>query len=265
MQTDYDDYDDYDGPGLRWMSVVILLLAIAGFFSLAWYAYYTGTKSVGDEDDVIIIEADTTPIKEQPENSGGMEFPHQDKTIYDAVEGSARDVTPKPIAEAEKPVIPEDMPSKTIAPKKRVSADDEIAKIIEEATRDSKPTATIDRKINKPIRKPEPKSKLVVAKPKPVATIAPKPLVVAKKVAPSAAGIQLQLGAFRSSAEAEATWNKIRRSHLDILDNASHRIVRADLGAKGIYYRLRVTGLGANAGQACATLKARNQACFIVK
>ena len=79
-------------------------------------------------------------------------------------------------------------------------------------------------------------------------------------------GSVVQLGAFRSQAEAEEQWTRIYRSHMDKLDGLMHRIVRADLGAKGIYYRLRVGGIASksSADELCATLTKRGQGCFPV-
>ena len=62
---------------------------VAGFVALAWYAYHAGTQSVKDED-LIVVEADKTPMKEKPVDPGGMQFPNQDKTIFDTFAGQRR-------------------------------------------------------------------------------------------------------------------------------------------------------------------------------
>ncbi|MCI5050380.1 MAG: SPOR domain-containing protein [Rickettsiales bacterium] len=128
MQKDFEDYEDYESPPFRWMSVVVLLLAVAGFFSLAWYAYYSGTSNVQYEE-AVVIEADDAPLKVEPEDEGGMEFPHQEKTIYEAVESYNQDSAPVKVAAApEKPIIPDDMPETT-----KPSNDEKVAAIIQKA------------------------------------------------------------------------------------------------------------------------------------
>ena len=100
---------------------------------------------------------------------------------------------------------------------------------------------------------------------KPVAPkVAPKPIVA--NVASYANSYKVQLGAFRSQADAEAQWQKIRSSHLDLLNGKPYQIVRADLGAKGIYYRLRAGGAPSEAAakSLCKTLDARKQPCLYV-
>jgi cell division protein FtsN len=284
MQTDYDDYDD-ENPSMRWMSIVVLLLAVAGFFSLAWYAYYTGTKSV-QTGDIVIIEADNTPLKEQPEDRGGMEFPHQEKTIYNAVSNKNANVSKdtKVIDESEEVVIPDDMPESDEA------ADEKIAAILKNAaneTQQAKQPATQPESARKAI---EPAAKSVEAKPEaelvkpaPVAELkpkeapdptppvaAPKPAASPKPAAPAPLAVggsyKIQLGAFRSLAEAENTWTTASAKHANVLAGRPHEVVRADLGAKGIYYRLRVGGFASSAATktACATLSAQKQGCFPV-
>ncbi len=265
MQTDYDDYDDAENPSMRWMSIVVLLLAVAGFFSLAWYAYYTGTKSV-QTGDVVVIEADSSPIKEAPEDPGGMEFPHQEKTIYQAVNPDAKPSGDTVVLDSEEEVVlPEDMD------KEPTAADEKIAAILQNAANET-------QQANKPVVAKEvpkvtpPAVEAPKEQPKPVEApkLAPlaQPSPAAPKAAPASAsmsGYKIQLGAFRSQGEAEQTWNKVRAAH-SVLSGKAHEIIRADLGAKGVYYRLRVGGYASDdaAKSACAALSAQNQGCFPV-
>jgi hypothetical protein len=55
--------------------------------ALAWYAYQTGSQSL-KEEDLLVVEADKTPMKEKPSDPGGMQFPNQDKTIFDTFSGN---------------------------------------------------------------------------------------------------------------------------------------------------------------------------------
>ena len=84
---------------------------------------------------------------------------------------------------------------------------------------------------------------------------------------PSAAGaFRIQLGALDSAAAAEAEWRRLRRRHGDLLEALRSRIQRADLGAKGVFYRLQVGPL-AGAGRAkglCKTLARRNVRCLVI-
>ena len=77
---------------------------------------------------------------------------------------------------------------------------------------------------------------------------------------------RVQLGAFRSEKEAGDQWSKISKTHASLLSGKAHDVVRADLGAKGVYYRLQVTGISgmAAAKSLCSQLAAKKQACLPV-
>ncbi len=59
-------------------------------------------------------------------------------------------------------------------------------------------------------------------------------------------------------------WSRI---HKAVLGNLRIMLERADLGARGIFYRLQAGPLAdrAVAAALCAKLKARNQDCIVIK
>jgi cell division protein FtsN len=75
----------------------------------------------------------------------------------------------------------------------------------------------------------------------------------------------VQVGAFRSQAEADGQWAKMQGKLGAFLDGKGKDVEVADLGPKGVYYRLRV-GPFASADDArtwCAGLKERGTDCLI--
>lgn len=77
----------------------------------------------------------------------------------------------------------------------------------------------------------------------------------------AAAGAEVQLGAWRSEAEAKAGWEKARKAAGGgVLEGLSPRIVTADLPGKGRYYRLRT--VTQNPVALCASLRAVGQDCM---
>ncbi len=90
---------------------------------------------------------------------------------------------------------------------------------------------------------------------------APKPAAVSKEKA--ATGNQrIQLGAYGSEDEAKAAWSKMQEKFPELKGKTVY-VVKADLGAKGIFYRLRAGGF-ADAKAFCAGLSAKGQACMMV-
>jgi tetratricopeptide (TPR) repeat protein len=73
---------------------------------------------------------------------------------------------------------------------------------------------------------------------------------------------QVQLGAWRSEAEATAGWNKAVRQAEGVLEGYSPHIVAVDLPGAGRYYRLRITADKGGSKALCAALTARGLACI---
>ncbi|MGH6762915.1 MAG: SPOR domain-containing protein [Phyllobacterium sp.] len=61
----------------------LAVVGIAGAFAYSWMG--------GGNSEPVVIHADNTPIKVQPENPGGKTVPNQDKAVYDSVAGTAAD------------------------------------------------------------------------------------------------------------------------------------------------------------------------------
>ncbi|MGB5950469.1 MAG: SPOR domain-containing protein, partial [Parvibaculum sp.] len=81
--------------------------------------------------------------------------------------------------------------------------------------------------------------------------------------ATAAGSYVVQLAAFRDEPTARAEFEKLKKKH-SALAGLQADIQRADLGAKGIYYRLRAGYMDkAKAGELCRTLKAQGQACLV--
>ncbi len=81
------------------------------------------------------------------------------------------------------------------------------------------------------------------------------------------AGHQLQLGAYRTAAQADRAWASITGATSGLLDGLSRQVTEADLGlGRGFGYRLRAGPLPDRAAgnRLCAELKARGIGCFPV-
>ena len=80
------------------------------------------------------------------------------------------------------------------------------------------------------------------------------------------AGPVVQLAASPDEAAAHKMLDEYQSKYAAILNDAHLRIVRADLGSKGIYYRVQTEPVSADqAGRICQSLKNRGAGCFIVR
>ena len=77
----------------------------------------------------------------------------------------------------------------------------------------------------------------------------------------------LQIGAYKSQADADAAWTTYKAKHAALLSGYSDDVQQADLGEKGTWYRLRVGGLSDRevATGLCDRLKADGGACILGK
>jgi tetratricopeptide (TPR) repeat protein len=91
---------------------------------------------------------------------------------------------------------------------------------------------------------------------------ADEPATVAQKLA----GWGVQISSAKDEKVAWGTWNKLKAKH-EILADRKAVVLRADLGSKGIYYRLRLSGFDsqADAQNLCSKLKSRGVSCFVSK
>lgn len=230
----------------KWLPSVILLGSVFGFILLAYYSYQNGGKPV-KEEDLLVVEADKTPMKEKPTDAGGMQFPNQDKTIYETFSSGAA-----PLAKVER-VLP--------APEEPMTGDEDgSAAPSVGAAAPEKPTEVAEVPVAEKavsVAKEESKPVPVIAVPKPVAV--EKPVVSSKK------GVSIQLGAYPSDSEAKKDWTRIK-AKFSGLSSKSPQIVKATVGGKE-FYRLRVGGFPDEkaAKSLCATLSAQKQGCILPK
>lgn len=79
-------------------------------------------------------------------------------------------------------------------------------------------------------------------------------------------GWSVQLSSARDEKLAWGTWEKLKARHKPLGD-MKPMVIKADLGTKGIYYRLRLGGFDTQAAaqSACGKLKSRGLTCFVSK
>jgi cell division septation protein DedD len=258
-------------------------VALVVFGSILWWAYSSNPEQAGGEVPVIVAE--DTPIKEKPAEEGGLEVPDQDKLVYNNIaEGEqggsqVEQLLPAP----EEPVAPpQPEPAATAAvgtaePVPLVpSADDTDA-----ALADAAPAAATPAPAGlapEPAQTAAAPSALAApAAPAPAEPAAPAPTQEAA-AAPAAApvepaqpaagkGWKIQLAAVKTEQGARQEWGRMQKVHPDLLSDMNLTVQRADLGTKGIYYRIQAGPLPdrTTAEDVCAELKASQQPCLVVK
>jgi cell division septation protein DedD len=106
-----------------------------------------------------------------------------------------------------------------------------------------------------PAADPQAVAAIPAAKPK------PKPVVAAADAAPQAAASKylVQIGSKQNQTEALATFADMQQKYPTLLANYRPMVQKADLGAKGVWYRLRIGPINdkATASKLCTQLKSQ--------
>ncbi len=276
-----DNEEKTKGTLAKILPALVLIVAFGSFVALAIYAYQSGQNNTTAEGELLIIEADKSPMKEKPADPGGMEFPNKDKTIYETF--SAGNTAPAKVERvlptAEEPMakdVDNAEPATWINEKLAAPAAGKAENVFAEEKSAEPKVVNVNEELGKQAVADVVEVKEVAVAPvetvaKPVELQAPAVKAVAPKVEskvvqkpdakPASTGRELaQLGAYKTDAEAKADFVKLQKK-FSVLSGLSPVVNRADLGDKGIFYRLRVAT--SDAKSLCAKLA--GQACMVVK
>jgi hypothetical protein len=260
---------------------VLFGAALAG--GAAWLVLKDQAVNVAGptQDGVRVVRADPSPYKIKPDNPGGLEVENQDKTVYDRVAKSdAPNRVENLLPPAEQPKTPpkvEPKPKPTEPPvtvkspleEKR----DELAAMIASLEKKDAPGEKLVIEEGPAMPRPQAQAKPEPAsEPKPMVPAPPSPPPMnqpAEQAATAApdAGLQVQLAAAKSEEGAMAEWNRIKTKHPELVGALTPTVIRADLGERGVFFRLRAGILPDKpaADALCAALTADGNACLVVK
>lgn len=184
------------------------------------------------------------------------------ETSLPAEETSPAKETPAAeIAKAE----PEPLPDAKPAP--------EAVKAVPETLPDSKPAPEVVEAAPEPgpVSKPEPRaapeSETILAPPPEAAPVIPQPAPAPPPIVDMSKAYKVQLAAVRTHPKAEGEYERLKKVAPDLLGALELDVMRADLGKKGVFYRVRVGPLAneAAARRLCKDLKARKVGCLVVR
>lgn len=123
--------------------------------------------------------------------------------------------------------------------------------------------------VTKPTSKPTPKTppkieKIVEKIPE---KIVETPKTVVKSMPATGPQRYVQLGSFKSQTAAQDQWAKMKKEFPGLFDGLTLRVQRADLGAKGVYYRVQAGSVAqSKAAEICTAVNAkRSGGCMAVK
>jgi cell division septation protein DedD len=231
--------------------IVIALLVLAAFAGVVWLAYNQGVAR-GRSGDSIVIAPPEGPIRIAPVDTGPT-TPDTGLQIYNqpappGQEGASSALAPQTpaIAIAEPPPV-------------RLSPTETPPALPAQAAPQPAPVVAAPAP-------PQPARQAAVTPPPAPRQAQPaaQPRAATGNSAALSGGAVLQIGSYESEAIANTAWATFKRRH-DQAGALSPDIQKADLGAKGIWYRLRVGPYAdkSSAAAACAELKAAGVTCLV--
>ncbi len=255
-----DNYRGFDAREEESGGKSLLVIGLAAgvvlvFGTVVWNAYRTGVKK--DANDTPIIRADAQDYKKRPDEQGGFKVPNQDKRLFDAIDNHDRSKTPvTPVnADGDEQVQISDGKPDDLRPGRVTDKSDTVVTPTPSPTPTARPTA-------RPTPTPTP-TLLPSPKPTPQRTIVEP--VTPKFTVDQSGQYVVQIMALRDLGTAEKAWSQLVEANADLFAGTVMDVQRADLGARGIFYRLRASAFPTrdDADKFCEELKSRKQSCIV--
>lgn len=280
--------DRWQDRRLRWAGAAAMLVLVAG--AAAWLTSGAHDGS-GGPSEVPLIQADSTPIKVRPDDPGGLQVAHRDKLVYQRLqEDGSPPVVEQLLPEPEEPLPPPEPPPADaeagLPPVPPLTPEVDDGEAAASAMLDGEPEHGDATAWEEPGAE-QPRSGAASADPAEAAgggddnaatarsdRLSPEARVAQALLMPSAASPQataaapyeIQLASVRSRAEAEVEWKRLQRRHPALLGSLEPAVSRADLGVRGVYFRLRAGPVDSRdrARQICRALTDANVGCIVV-
>jgi cell division septation protein DedD len=236
----------------KWLKLSLVSVVACGFLAMAVYAFIMRDEIRAAQIEPPLITVPEQPLKSRPDAPGGLEFPNQDKLVFDLLENTAA----APVA-AITATAAEALNSPTLSGAAAASSFAPVAttptQIVAEISPATKPVVKMPTlSPTQPVQvapKPEPK-------PAEKATPQPEP----KAAAQSAGSWSVQLAAVGSEADARTTAKQLQ-GKFGALKPLAVRIVPAPGGQR---FRVQFTGLATRTAAQAVCDKLGSQPCFPV-
>ena len=262
FDDDYRGFEPGEGEGARGPLILALAIGVILIFAaVIWKTYKQGVRT--SDGALPVVFADASPYKRAPDEPGGVVAPDIERRVYDQIDGSLR-TEPVVLAGADpdggnvqggppielRPGQEEDIDEVTGNPR---AADAQFAELENlnnvpdaEATRPESRPAVGASPLDAPIQEP----------------VASGPSYGFDR----SGSFLVQIAALRTQEAADRAWSQTVAEAPELFSGAEKRVQRADLGAKGVFYRLRVGAFAerARASEFCDALKARGKTCIVV-
>ena len=235
--------------------IVIALVVLASFAGVVWLAYNQGVAR-GRASATVVIAAPEGPVRTAPADAGGEATPYTGLKVYNEPVPPDQEAQSSALAPAQ--------------PRSAVPGTSLVGSAPLPAPAPEPPpirlTPEVPSVATAPPVPPAVKAATTAATPKaPAALAAAQPTSPAATRPAVAGGAVLQIGAYETQEIADGAWAAFKARHASVAGTLAEDVQKADLGAKGTWYRLRMGPFADKtaAAAACEKLKAEGATCFV--
>jgi cell division septation protein DedD len=238
--------------------IVIALLVLAAFAGVVWLAYNQGVAR-GRAGAAVVIDAPDGPVRTAPFGGGGAPAPYKGLKVY------GQSLPPDQEAQSSALAVPPQIsisPPPASAPPRTQAAGLSDAPPVR--LNPDTPAVTVRQPPSLAPAKPPVQAAVTTVPAVPITDPAPPPNATAAGSAVSGKAV-LQIGAYESPEIANGAWTTFRSRHANVAARLAQDVQKADLGAKGTWYRLRVGPFADKAAAlaACEKLRSEGGTCFV--
>jgi cell division septation protein DedD len=263
-------------PPRRRGAGLAMVIAVMGIFAgVVWYSY---PREAAREGEAPLVQADAGPYKTAPEDPGGMDIPNRDSTVFDTLRADNGGAEPVEhlLPPPEQPLPHEqvfaglktEVPASVMegdTPEAAQAAADEPEAVasLPQPEEETTPAPVETAKTPAPVPAAKPAHVETAEKERALSDTAPASGAEAPKEAKG--GYYAQLASVRSEQDAQAAWGRINKKYGGLFGDASHRVEKADLGARGVYYRLQAGPVSEAQARAICDAMGAKGGCLVVK
>ncbi len=267
-EDEYRGFEIRDDETGRGPLILILALGVLLIFAgVVWNTYRQGVRP--SEGGMPVIADEAGPYKRAPDAAGGLEVAGQDNGFYGQMDGLgdpalAQEATVRNPVELRRSNsvlagAAGDLPPVQDAPATAEPIRSAALEGLDERTLQSDAAPQVQTASLSPVETPSPQSAPRL--------VGPEPVQVSNISRFSSAGaFQVQLMAVRSEDRARTEWVNLKRNAPNLFAGAALDIQQADLGARGVFFRLRVGSFDSRDGAKsfCTDVKATGNECIVV-
>lgn len=257
-EDEYRGFEIRDDETGRGPLILILALGVLLIFAgVVWNTYRQGVRPA--EGGLPVITANDAPYKRSPDDRGGVEVTGQDMGYYASMDGLGDPAVQKtgarnPLDIRRKDPVLAGGPDQASELDQEAGAGEDAGAAAEQNDSDPITIASVQPGESQPAGNPQAGA----------AEIAP-PVQSSSRFSASG-NYQVQLAALRSRESAQAAWTRLQTTAPDLFEGANLDVQYANLGARGVFYRLRIGAFADReaANAFCSDVKAAGKDCMVV-